>query len=683
MNLTIIRLPYFIVYIVAIAISLVVFSYSWKNRAGQGVKAFAVSILLEIFWLFGYMFELASPTFEGKLFWDNFQYIGALFVPISLLIFALQFTGRRINLKNWVASLILIPAILQIIILLDLTPQLLHVNAVVTTGLPFDEFSYDFGTLTLIANAYAYLLSLAYVIVLISGLFRKNIFRAQLGIVTFGTVVPILGLIITLSLGLKFGNQRDTSPLMFALSNLVIAWGIFRMRLFNVVPIAREILFENMRTALIILDQNDRILDTNPVAREVLGGRNSDELIGTHISLLQPVLYQQFGKAIEVHTEITNSTGETFDFSITPLYNKRGLLMGRLINANNISQQKRVETDLQSINAENQLRATRLRAISDVSQAISQIRDLKTLLPLIAQQISSKFDFYHVGIFLFSEDKKFAELIAANSEGGKRMLERGHRLELGQVGVVGRVARDGTPRVALDVGQDAVYFDNPDLPETHSEMALPLKAGSEIIGVLDVQSKRKNIFSSEDTEVFSSLANQVAIAIDNARQVAATEAALEEARSLSQEYIREAWTKLAETQTQTGYRYVNNSVFPILEQSEAFTSEQENMSLIEVPVELRGEKIGVLKVRMQLDAAENLTTNDRELLRAVAERAGLALENARLLQEAQRRAGKEGAISQFATTISEVSDTDKLMSVAVRELQKILHAAEVSFELSA
>ena len=676
-ELTQIRIPYYLVFYIALLALIAVLVLSWRNREGKAVKAFIASVALELSWFIGYLLELSSDGLGAKIFWDKFQYIGAIFTPVALLIFALQFTKRKFNLKLWAGMLLSVATVFQLLIFIDPGSGLSYVSPRIDAGVPWDALRYEFGPITNIVNYYIQGLALVYIGILVAGFFQKRVQPAQLGIILLGTAIPTIGVIVAFSFGLKFANQTDVSPLMFAFSSVVLAWGIFRMGLFNVVPIAREILFDSMKNLLIILDQNDRVIDANPAARKVLGGFEKDELIGTHISLLQPELYQEFGKAVEVHTEIEDEDGNTYDFNVTPLYNKRGFLMGRLVNANDITEQKKAAKSLQEISSQNELRAMRLNAISDISQAISQVRDLKTLLPVVTRQISQKFDFYHVGIFLLSADRKYAELFASNSEGGKRMLKRGHRLEIGQVGVVGKVAQDGTPRVALDVGQDAVYFDNPDLPETHSEMALPLKLGLDTIGVLDVQSKRKNIFSEEDTEVFTSLANQVAIAIDNARQVEATRTALEDARSLTQEYVREAWTTLIQQQTLLGYRFTNDSVVPIQEASTA----DDDRQAFEYPVQLRGETIGVIKVRMSEDEIAKMTENDKALLKAVGDRAGLALESARLLDDAQRRAAREQAIGEVATKISSSTNMETILRNAVQELGQRMGGAEVVLSL--
>ncbi|MBV5331674.1 GAF domain-containing protein, partial [bacterium] len=181
--------------------------------------------------------------------------------------------------------------------------------------------------------------------------------------------------------------------------------------------------------------------------------------------------------------------------------------------------EQRIETrslELKSANQQAQERATRFQIVSEISQEISSNVDQqpKELLNRIARSISEKLGFYHVGIFLLDENREYAVLRAANSQGGQHMLERRHQLKVGGTGIVGYVSQGGRPRIALDTGSDAVFFNNPDLPETRSEIALPLKYGTIIIGVLDVQSTLPSAFKDEDTNLLSTLANQIAIVIN-------------------------------------------------------------------------------------------------------------------------------------------------------------------------
>ncbi len=163
-------------------------------------------------------------------------------------------------------------------------------------------------------------------------------------------------------------------------------------------------------------------------------------------------------------------------------------------------------------------RAEYLAVTGEVSRVAASILDVDELLDRVVHLIADRFHFYHAGIFLLDEAGEWAVLRAASSEGGRRMLARGHRLRVGREGVVGYVSATGRPRIALDVAADEAWLPNPDLPQTRSEMGLPLTAaGGRVIGVLDVQSEEPEAFTDEDIATLRILADQIAVAIVNAR----------------------------------------------------------------------------------------------------------------------------------------------------------------------
>ena len=347
--------------------------------------------------------------------------------------------------------------------------------------------------------------------------------------------------------------------------------------------------------------------------------------------------------------------------------------------------------ELELVNEQAVRRASQLQTITELSETIGQVQDLSELFPSTANLISQRFGFYHVGIFLVDTDRTFAILQATNSEGGQRMLARGHRLRLG-TGVVGYAAQTGQPRIALDVGADAVFFDNPDLPATRSEMALPLKARGETIGVLDVQSTVPGAFTSEDTQVLTALANQVAIALENARLLTETRAALAQVQEVYNEFTRTEWSRTIAKTEQSGFRYQNGRIEMIeqplnapevtsaVETGRVSRSQAEgagaNRSTVAIPVKLRGEVIGVLHVEAQ-DASKTWQADEISLVEAVAERAAFALENARLFQDARRRAAKERMISEAATRISGASSIENILQTTAQELERVLGGSEV------
>jgi GAF domain-containing protein len=278
-----------------------------------------------------------------------------------------------------------------------------------------------------------------------------------------------------------------------------------------------------------------------------------------------------------------------------------------------------------------------------------------------------------VGIFLLDDTKKYALLKAVSSEGGKRMLERGHQLEVGAVGIVGFVSATGKPRIALDTGADAVYFNNPDLPETKSEVALPLMLGNDILGVLDVQSTTPNAFTEDDMETLSILANQVSVTIQNTRLYEENVIALENAEKAYQQLTGETWRRALMAQKLKGYVYDGISSQPLTRQNVSGHS-------ISIPVNIRGQNVGALKLEA-LQADREWTDDELALLNAAAERAALALENARLLTQSQKSAAKERTIGEISAKISAQSDVDELLKIAAQELGRTLPGMNISVQL--
>ncbi|HEX2979958.1 MAG TPA: GAF domain-containing protein, partial [Anaerolineaceae bacterium] len=251
-------------------------------------------------------------------------------------------------------------------------------------------------------------------------------------------------------------------------------------------------------------------------------------------------------KAMVVAEDELGTLGRAFNFMTEQILN--------LINGLEDRVQARTH-ELARQNETLRFRARQFETVADVARGVTSTRNLEELLDSVTRLISDRFEFYHVGIFLLDDAREYAVLRAANSEGGQRMLARKHQLLVGHIGMVGYAAASGEARIATDVGQDAVFFNNPDLPLTRSEMALPLKANDEIIGVLDVQSTVSNAFSQDDIQLFGILADQIAIAIYNNRLYSETAQALDEAQRVHQRYLHQAWQHELENYQHDSYRF--------------------------------------------------------------------------------------------------------------------------------
>lgn len=386
---------------------------------------------------------------------------------------------------------------------------------------------------------------------------------------------------------------------------------------------------------------------------------------------------------------ITRATVETSDEigTLAQAFNAMTLRLRETLDGlEQVVEQRTAE--LRSANQRNERRAKQFESIAHIARTISSTRDLDILLSQITSAINQEFGFYHIGIFLLDASKEYAILSAANSEGGKIMLQRGHRLRVAETGLVGYVTGTGKPRIALDIGTDAIFFNNPDLPQTRSEVTLPLHIGEEIIGALDVQSTEQNAFSSEDINILSTLADQVSVAIQNARQFEQTRQALSESELLSRQFVQSGWQQFTKhknlmgirhTGTRTSLLYKTNGKNEDRPDGSMSTIKARGTSL-SLPIKLRGEVIGSVDVH----APDNRPWDQDELdiVTAIIERAAIAMENARLLAESQKRAAKERTIGEIASKISVQSDINELLKTAAQELGRTLPGAEIAIQFN-
>ena len=340
--------------------------------------------------------------------------------------------------------------------------------------------------------------------------------------------------------------------------------------------------------------------------------------------------------------------------------------------------EQRVELRTQELFIANQRaekRAGQLQDIAEIARTAISIRNMDQLMPLLAQLISEQFGFYHVGIYLIDELNQYVILRASNSGGGSHLLQRGYRLKVGDKNIVGHVARDGQARIASNIGDELLLVEA-DLPETRSEMALPLKSGDQVIGVVDIHSIELNAFSQDELTPLSILADQIAIAIQNAILYERSQRALREAEAVSSQASTQAWKGYTETIQTKGYRYNGIRPEPL---KESFRSNDENGVLLH-PVQLRGQTIGRLELKAS-NPSRQWTEDELAILEATAERVAIALEGARLLEDAQKRAARESFLSDMAAKLGTSFKLDSILRDTVEELGQTLKGSTVSFQL--
>jgi GAF domain-containing protein/methyl-accepting chemotaxis protein len=331
-------------------------------------------------------------------------------------------------------------------------------------------------------------------------------------------------------------------------------------------------------------------------------------------------------------------------------------------------------------------RVRSLQTAAEISHAITSVLDPNELLNRVVNLIRERFDLYYAGLFLVADagadaGEQFAVLRAGTGEAGQKMLELGHKLGVGGESMIGQCVSRDEARIALDVGEEAVRFVNPHLPDTRSEMALPLRARGQVLGAMTVQSAEEAAFDETDISVLQTVADQVAVAIDNARLFADAQAALEEMENIQRRYLGQAWTKYLQTTPKTSYETerpgvprLDKAVLPevqqAVEQKEPVTLQNASHSTLVTPIALRGVVIGALGI--QTDQDRQWTADEIALINAVAERMAVAADNLRLLDETQRRAARERLVGEIASRVRTSMDPDTILKTTVQELGRAL-----------
>lgn len=337
-------------------------------------------------------------------------------------------------------------------------------------------------------------------------------------------------------------------------------------------------------------------------------------------------------------------------------------------------------------------RAAQIETVSDIANDIASIDDLNELLDHAVEVVRDRFNFYHAGIFLADDRDEFAVLRAATGEAGKEMLERHHKLRIGEVGIVGYAVGKGEPRVTSNVSEDAVHYVNPLLPETCSEMALPLRVGNRVIGALDVQSREINAFQPEDIRILQIMADQLAVAISKANLVQELQSNLAELQVITRQYSRQEWEDfLTSSQKKLGFRlthsgikangHQNPEVRQVLATKQTVIlpgSEKTPTSSLAVPITLRGQVIGVVNLKID---GQMVPKDMVELVEGASARLAMALENARLVEQIQSKAEREHLIGEITSRVRATTDVDQILQTAVRELGRVLGASEVLIQL--
>jgi GAF domain-containing protein/HAMP domain-containing protein len=309
-------------------------------------------------------------------------------------------------------------------------------------------------------------------------------------------------------------------------------------------------------------------------------------------------------------------------------------------------------------------RTKQLAATNELGRVASSSLDPDQLLAKVIPLIPEQFGYYFAAIYLIDPSGKWAVLREATGEAGRVLKQNHHRLEISGKSMVGAAIREQSPRIAQIASEEKQRFENPLLPYTRSEIALPLMVGDRVLGVLNVQSAREADFGPQVIETMQNMAGQVAIALENARLFQEAQQIIKEMRAVQQQYLLEGWRGLSDENEKLEYSIGDE--------------EDDNSRKLEVPIILRDQILG----QLMLEGHEEWTSSQQSLVDAIATQAAIALENARLVSESRHIALRERMAAEINSKIWASATIDGVLQTVVKELGRRLDASSATIELN-
>jgi PAS domain S-box-containing protein len=347
-------IPYFASFIITLSILLFV----WKKSKSQGAAAFGWYVLGQLLWVAGFIFELMSARLVDKVFWDGFQWFGLQIVVVALPVFAVQFTEHKVREpKKWFLLSLIAPVLFSLLLVTDALHHWIYTDPSILPKPPFNELAYTFTPLVYVYAIYGYIVTFWAISLLVRRTIRPHgFYRAQLILIILGCIAPLIGSVFPL-FGFQIASQRDATPFAIAIGNLIIAWGLFRFRIFEVMPIAREKVFEAMMEPVVILDNQHQVVDIN-AAMLALMGMNANDVIGKPAK----IVFDNFPIPIKMYTHVSYARTEAifnlqgkeihYELTVWPLYNASKQMMGRIYISHDITALKELENELRKLNTE-------------------------------------------------------------------------------------------------------------------------------------------------------------------------------------------------------------------------------------------------------------------------------------------------------------------------------------------
>lgn len=309
-------------------------------------------------------------------------------------------------------------------------------------------------------------------------------------------------------------------------------------------------------------------------------------------------------------------------------------------------------------------RTRQLTATNEVARAASSSLNPDELIKRVVDLFPDQFGYYYAAVYLLNTGGNWAELKYATGEAGRVLKQNRHRLEVPGRSMVATAIYERNARIAQVASMETQRYENPLLPYTRSEIALPLVAGDRVLGALNIQSTREADFGPQVIETMQNMCSQVAIALENARLFQEAQQVIREMRTVQQQYLIDGWERFTSDNEDLDYVVGDET--------------SDDAEKMEVNINLRDQVLG----QITLEGRKDWSSEQQALVEAVANQAAVALENARLVHESHQVAIRERMLAEINSKIWSAATIDGILQTVVKELGRRLDASHASIELS-
>ena len=521
--------------------------YVLRRRSVRGAPAFAALSLGAAWYALTYALELASVSLEQKVFWARLMYIGMVAVPAGLLGFAGLYTGRP-AWSRWRTHLLL--AIEPVIALTLLwTNDAHHLFWTRVWVQPYyDSFTrldVTYGPVFFVHMAYTFTLVVFAVAMLAQAFAHASpLHRRQTAVLLVcGGLVGFARILVVA--GLNPLDPIDPTPFVAGLSNIIGSWSLFRYHVFDLLPVARHVVVEEIDEGMAVVNAAGQIVDINAALLRLLGKRQG-QVIGQAATPLLPFYtelehrHQDESHTLEEFVWPASHPPRYFDLHRSTLFDQQGRLAGYMFVLHEITARRQAEDQLRQ-------RSQELSTLYDTALEVASRLDLAQLLPIIVERAAVLLHATGCGMYLYRPASDELHHVAGYGQSREVI---GHRLRRGE-GVSGRVLESGQPLAVNDYSHWAGRSPQFDGLLVGAVLAVPVKWGEGVLGVIDVQRDAGAIFAPEEIRVLTLFANQAAVAVANAQFFEAAQRELAERKSAEAQLRESEWRYRTVVEDQT------------------------------------------------------------------------------------------------------------------------------------